>query len=206
MSEEKKEKKKMGWGKKILILIGVVVVIAAIASQGGKEKSSSTSSSSKTSSSKSITIPPDQQKFIDVVESFYQPYRDAGENELKKSRERKNRKKKLKETLKSLSFKNWIGKIDELGTTGDGHGYIAIDLSGSDFSIETWNNALSDLGSDTLIKDGTKVYDQMIELKDGDMVNVSGTFIKADKDYIEEQSASEYGSMTDPEFTIKIKI
>ena len=82
--------------------------------------------------------------------------------------------------------------------------YIEIDLHKSDFSIQTWNNELSDIGSNTLIKDGTKVYDQMIELKEGDRVTVSGSFLSGDSDHIAEQSMGESGSMTDPEFTIKI--
>ena len=110
MSEEKKEKTKMALWKKIAIVIVSLAIIAAIFGRSD-DKSTSSSSSSKSSTAKSITIPSDQQKFIDVVESFYKPYRDAGDNQLKKSRERKNRKKKLKETMKSLSFKNWIGKI-----------------------------------------------------------------------------------------------
>ncbi len=203
MSEEKKEKKKMALWKKIAIVVVSLAIIAAIFGKSD-DKSTSSSSSSKSSTAKSITIPSDQQKFIDVVESFYKPYRDAGDNQLKKSRERKNRKKKLKETMKSMSFKNWIGKIDTLGTTDDGHGYIDLDLYKSDFSIQTHNNAFSDMTSNTLIKDGTKLYDQMIELKEGDRVTVSGSFISADKDHILEISMSEDGAMTDPEFIIKI--
>ena len=198
MSEEKKEKTKMALWKKIAIVVVGLAIIGAIFGESD-DKSTSSSSSSKSSTAKSITIPSDQQKFIDVVESFYKPYRDAGENQLKKSRERKNRKKKLKETMKSLSFKNWIGKIDTLGTTGDGNGYIEIDPYKSDFSIQTWNNDLSDIGSNTTIKDGTKVYDQMIELKEGDLVSVSGSFLSGDEDYIDEQSMGEDGAMTDPE-------
>jgi hypothetical protein len=203
MSEDKKEKTKMALWKKIAIVVVGLGIIGAIFGKSD-DKSTSSSSSSKSSTAKSITIPSDQQKFIDVVESFYKPYRDAGDNQLKKSRERKNRKKKLKETMKSMSFKNWIGKIDTLGTTGDGNGYIEIDPYKSDFSIQTWNNDLSDIGSNTTIKDGTKVYDQMIELKEGDLVSVSGSFLSGDEDYIDEQSMGEDGAMTDPEFTIKI--
>jgi len=207
MSEEKKEKTKMALWKKIAIGVVSLAVIAAIFGKSDDDSSSSKSSTAKSSTAKSsITIPPNQQKFIDVVESFEQPYRDAGDNQLKQSRERKNRKKKIKETLKKLSFNNWIAKVDNIATTGDGDGYISLDLYKSDFQISTSNNALSDYCCDggTLIKDGTKVYDQMIELKDGDLVSVSGSFFQADDDYIHEQSVTIDGSMTDPEFTIKI--
>ena len=44
----------------------------------------------------------------------------------------------------------------------------------------------------------------MIELKEGDLVSVSGSFLSDDDDYIDEQSMGEDGAMTDPEFTIKI--
>jgi hypothetical protein len=89
-------------------------------------------------------------------------------------------------------------------TNREGKAMITISLDGAkSITIKTWNNALSDVMDNTLIENGTKVYNSISELSKGDKVVFSGTFISDDRDFIRESSMTERGSMTDPEFILR---
>ena len=55
----------------------------------------------------------------------------------------------------------------------------------------------------TLIENGSDLYNSISDLSEGDRVVFSGTFIPDDSDFIREGSVTERGSMTDPEFILK---
>jgi hypothetical protein len=55
----------------------------------------------------------------------------------------------------------------------------------------------------TLIPHGSALYDQVAKLAVGTTVIFSGIFGPGDRDYLEEMSMTEEGSMTDPEFLFK---
>ena len=69
--------------------------------------------------------------------------------------------------------------------------------------VETWNNALSDIGSNTLIKPGTKLFQSASSFKKGDRVKFSGSFIIRANHCINEQSMGLQGKIEEPEFTFK---
>ena len=71
------------------------------------------------------------------------------------------------------------------------------------FAIKTWNNALSDIFDETLIENGSELYNAIADLSKGDKVVFSGTFASDERDFIREASVTERGSMTDPEFILK---
>lgn len=152
-----------------------------------------------------VAIPADQQQFISIVTSFVEPYKAAG-NELLKSRQRSSRKAALEEAFPSMEFNNWVGTLTRLGTTGDGDAFVSVQLAGSEIVIQTTNNSFSESMAThkTLVKDGTDVFEQLIQLGQGDIVVISGNFFPHDRDRFYELSLTENGSMTDPAYLIAV--
>lgn len=141
-------------------------------------------------------MPPEQVAFLESVDSFIAPYRDAP-NELKKTDLRNQRKAALKKAFKKLAFSKWVGRIKRMGTNRDGSAYIAIAFN-SDTSIT--NNRMFE---NIEIKNWSALYNKFSEMTEGDAVLVSGTFLQDDRDYLSEASVSESGSMMEPEFVVR---
>ena len=142
-----------------------------------------------------------QIKFSVLIESFEDEYRSAS-NELKKSAVRSERKNAIKTFLNGkMRVKNWTGRLKHMGTNSEGKAFLDVVLDDSKIHLLTWDNAFSDMIHDTLIEQNTQLYSKISELTEGDKVSISGTFLSAEEDYISEQSISERGSMTEPEFT-----
>lgn len=152
-----------------------------------------------------IVLPQSQLSFIQTVESFYEPYVNAP-NELKKSALRTQRKNSIRNILRSLQVSEWIGTLKDMGTNREGKAFIEIKLEGAEsIVIKTWNNAFSDVmcNTNTLIENGSSLYNAIADLSEGAKVVFSGTFIPDDRDFILEGSVTERGSMTEPEFIFK---
>jgi hypothetical protein len=191
----------------VYAFVGLIalVIIGSIISGGSTNKSGGESSGGVTSTSSStqvtVPLPQDQKAFCDAVTGFISQY-NAAPNELKKSAVRVARKQKLQELLPSLQFDGWIGELTDMGTTSDGSAYIAVKLEGNTIKIQTWNNGLSDIADKTLIPVNTPLFNAISDLKEGIRVKVSGQFVAGEQDYIGEQSLTENGSMTEPEFSV----
>lgn len=104
--------------------------------------------------------------------------------------------------------RGWIGSIEELTTNSDGRGVVSIKIDDSsaldaDYSIATWNNAVSDFSSKTLIEPSSPLYQKLLALKPGLMVRFSGEFLSAGRNCIQEQSLTLRGSMTAPAFSMR---
>jgi len=138
--------------------------------------------------------PNDQLQFLSIVEAYGQQYSDAP-NELKRSSIAKQRDKALGDATDRGRISGWIGTLERMGTNGDGDAYISIEV-GSKAAVKTWNNAVSDVGSRTLIKNGSELYGRIAELNEGMPVVFSGRLL-------DEGSVTESGGMTDPEFIFR---
>jgi hypothetical protein len=66
-----------------------------------------------------------------------------------------------------------------------------------------WRNEFFDITDNTLIKIESELSNQVSKLSKGDTVLFSGNFLKSHLDFINEQSLSELGSMSNLFFTIK---
>ncbi len=153
--------------------------------------------------SQTITLPSTEVEFAKALFEYTDDY-EAAPNELKKSAVRSERKQAIRQALKgNTSVSGWIGRIYEMGTTGEGEAYISIKLGDSDLQIKTWNNSFSDISDHTLIKHGTSLYNALSELDKGTLVEFSGRFLKDSRDFVKEGSLTEEGSMTDPEFLFR---
>lgn len=148
------------------------------------------------------TIPEKQKRLIKIVNRYYPKY-EVAPNELKKSALRRRRKDEISSIMDDLRAENWIGILKEMGTNSEGKANITIQLPNSKATIKTWNNALSDIGSNTLIEPNTNLYEAISNLSKGDKVVFTGTFFNDEQDYIEEISLTELGSMRSPEFLLR---
>lgn len=105
------------------------------------------------------------------------------------------------------AVKDWRGKLVELTTDRGGeHAYVIIESSaaqGFKVRYRTWNNALSDLTDKTAIRVGTPLYAQLAELKPGDEVVFSGTFIPDKATFLKDASLTEAGTIQEPEFLMR---
>lgn len=145
---------------------------------------------------KSVAVSDFQKGFIETVQDYSAQY-EAAPNELKKSSVSKKRMdafSKLKGDPRKIT--GWYGTIEKLGTNGDGDAYITIRLLVDNITLSTWNNSFSDAGSNTLIKNGTPMYEALSEMSEGNVVMFSGALGKI-------KNMSERGKMTDPDFLFK---
>jgi hypothetical protein len=90
-------------------------------------------------------------------------------------------------------FKGWTGTLKTMTTNGDGDGVIVVQLDGCPCTLRTWNNSFSDLQSHTLVKNGSLLFNKILNMRVGDRVRVSGLILQ-------EASLSERGSVDDPEW------
>ena len=146
------------------------------------------------------TLPVDESDLISTVNAFEERYSGAA-NEFQKSAIRRERANTIAEILPSRSVSGWIGQVASMHTTSDGRGVLSVKFPGSyHIEVETMNNIISDISSDTLILQESPLYHQVANLAEDDKVIFSGRFASSDMDYIEEFSVTEEGSMTEPDF------
>ena len=106
--------------------------------------------------------------------------------------------------LRPLNFKlnKWIGTINNIDSNSDGKGVLSIRLA-KDIFVQTWNNALSDFSTNTLLEPNSNVFNAASEMTRGDKVMFSGNFLREKTHCIEEQSITLGGKVSEPEFTFK---
>lgn len=155
-----------------------------------------------------ITIPAAQQAFCDAVKAGLDGYKGAqggGANQLILSKLRTVRKAAVTKAVKGATFKDWVGDLTDLTTTGDGKAAVKVTLMCDvAVTIGTWNNAMSDIMDNSLIDQSNPLYDGLAQLGDGAKVKVSGKFAIGDVDGFRESSLTEMGSMTDPAYIVRL--
>lgn len=154
------------------------------------------SSSFASAETKTVTVSDFQKGFIETVQDYSTQY-EAAPNELKKSSVAKKRIDafaKLKGDPRKIA--GWYGTIEKLGTNGDGDAYLTIRMLVDNITVSTWNNSLSDSRSNTLIKNGTALYDDLAEMAEGNVVMFSGAIGNA-------KNLTEKGKLTEPDFLFK---
>jgi hypothetical protein len=181
-----------------------------------RETSSATSSPTTTTASKSgdsaapqqqqskiiVSRPENQTKFLEAVAAAQNRGRSA-ENDMQKGGIFAARNTELCRILEpSTSVENWTGKISKIDSNSDGKGVFGIEMI-KDVEVKTWNNALSDIGSDTLLEPGTDLFNKLASMKVGAEVVFSGSFFPQDDTCIKESSLTLDGKLRKPEFIFK---
>ena len=193
----------------LFVALIVIVVIAIRSSQHDENSTAGNYAPSSTDNIRQsdVTVPAQQRSFTSLVESFVPSYNSA-DTEIRKTNVRFERKDALTQYFSrsgGLQFKGWVGEVHNLTTESDGKASLSVALKGSETVIKTWNNSFSDSPSHTMISRGDALYPSLTDIKDGDVVTVSGTFILegGGQDYLRESSLTEDGSMTSPEFIVR---
>ncbi len=153
-------------------------------------------------------LPDAEQWFVNTVTAFRGRYQGAA-NDMAKGAVRVARGHALcdpKETIRARQgvVTDWIGKVSDLDSVGDGRGILVVRLA-PHITLGTTNNTLSEGISDnkTLIPVGSNAYKAAVATHVGERVVFSGTMFSSKTDCAEEQSATMDGSMTDPEFLFR---
>lgn len=187
--------------------VGIVVLAVAGAVTRGHESASRDTQTAKpnqlsSESSVAVRLPDQQQRFLAVAKDYAERFASA-KNELQQSVLRRERGVSLMDALGSQrTMAGWVGTIVSLQTNTQGRAILSVRLS-QNVEISTYNNALSDVAYNTLIDQGTPLFDALLSMSVGDKVAVSGTFFPSDSDWITETSFTIRGSMTDPAFLVR---
>jgi RNA polymerase subunit RPABC4/transcription elongation factor Spt4 len=184
-----------------LIIIGVA---SSPDNKTSPNESNSNTANSKTKTQSLESQMPDKQiRFVKTVTDYVGGFREA-KNELQQSAMRDQREIAISSSLGGYSVSSWVGTINQLETNTEGKSILSVRIS-PDIEIKTWNNALSDIASNTLIEKGTPVFNRLFDLSNGQRVRFSGAFLPSDSDFIKETSMTIDGSMRNPEFLFKFK-
>lgn len=145
-----------------------------------------------------VTLPKAQQAFSERVAKAAATF-DETDNELRMTKALNDRNKALCKATGG-SFSGWKATVADVGSTGDGYGYFSVIME-DDIELSTWNNALSDIGDDTLIKPTNKLFNTLLDLSSGDTVTVSGTFLRGDS-CVKTSNVTEVFDASSPDFKV----
>jgi hypothetical protein len=148
-------------------------------------------------------LPPAEVALIDAVKGAIAQYQN-GQTEMQKGASRPMRAQAICRALPGRRAQNWIGTISNIDTNGEGKGVLVIQIADG-ITVETWNNSLSDVMDHTLIEATSSVFTSALQLKQGQRVRFSGTFLPSETDCIEERSLSLRGSVTEPAFILRFE-
>lgn len=184
--------------KKWWFWVVVVVVLAAVGKGGGGGGTTSAG----TSSVPPVPLPPAEAQLIQIV-SAAQSESHKAENDMQRGGIKAKRDRALCEAVTSFAVSGWIGTVEKIDSNSDGKGVLEIAIA-DDIKVKTWNNALSDISSNTLIEPGSPVFQAASAMKRGQRVAFSGSFLKGSEgDCLAEGSLSLRGKIEDPEFIFR---
>ncbi len=192
--------------KKLSILhwIGIVfflLFLIVLANPSAKTNKSNDGMTRVSSSDSASQLSKEQKDFVAVVTQNMAAFQDA-KNELQQSVLKDQRRAGLSKALNSRTVTSWVGNISKLETNTEGNAILSIKIS-PNINITTWNNALSDIASGTLIDKSSRLYNDLLDLSIKDKVAFSGSFFPSPDDFIEENSITIEGSMLDPEYLFR---
>lgn len=199
--------------KKFLKWMGGLFLLALVV-QGIKASQEDTPNSSQTSTSKvqisstslepTFPIPDDQAKFVQAVQKG-QNANKVATNDMQKGGARATREKELCSLLLVPGIANWVGDVYSISSNSDGKGVLEVTI-GPDVYVKTWNNAFSDVLHHTMIDPGTSLFDEASQLKEGQKISFSGSFVRDTRDSIGcfyESSLTLDGKLSEPEFIFR---
>jgi hypothetical protein len=144
-------------------------------------------------------FPKEQEKFVEIIINSRSKFRSA-KNEILKQEAKEWRTDALHSAFSNSNIVDWVGEVREIDVTGNGFATLSLSFSGTDIYVKTWNNEISDILENTLIKKGSDLYNSLKELKRKDKIIFSGSFIREKESNFKELSITIDGSMLKPEF------
>lgn len=197
---------RVAWWKESVgqIILGVVVVglvlwqLNSCGNNSTKETVSSTATLLATQTG-SHTIPDtrSQMEFERNRSSFAEQYK-SGINEIQKSKAYRDANEWSLSFAKSIEMqaKNWVGKIGDISTDKGGNS--------ASMWITSNNNGFRIMYSNYGINNGSKVYNALANLSEGDVVYFSFQFKSDDETGIKNNDLTESGAITDPDLDVTI--
>jgi hypothetical protein len=149
----------------------------------------------------SIDMPDAERLLVIAVQDGRTAYA-KGQNDLAKGAARPARARQICAALTPGYISGWVGTVARLSSNSDGKGVLGISV-GPDIQLSTWNNSLSDLAHQTLIKGGSSLMAKAASLRVGQKVQFSGRLFPSETDCIAEQSITLGGSIREPVFVMK---
>jgi len=185
------------------IVLVVIVIAAGVGGEGGSGGTKYASTGGKDFKPNIVVSsrPGDEQKFIEAVEKGQKESKGV-ENDMARGGILKTRNDSLCASISSVYVNDWTGWVESIDSNSDGKGVLSVEVT-RNATVETWNNDLSDIGSNTLLEPGSELFTTASALKEGQEVKFSGHFITERKSCIGEQSMGLRGKLEDPEFTFK---
>jgi hypothetical protein len=148
---------------------------------------------------------PNEEAFCTIVREFAQQYRSLTEregNELRLAELRLARAEALRQAMGTTQISSWTATLTKPRTTGDGDAVVQVRLP-CGATLKTWNNAMTDEGSGTLIAHDSLLYGTLAKLHEDQLVVIDGQLFHGARDGFTELSFTELGSMLHPEFLFR---
>jgi hypothetical protein len=150
---------------------------------------------------------PTQRAFCEVLREHAKLY-EAAPNDLKRSAVRNERGRALRAAVPGGRVERWIAQIKTLTTTSEGNAVLEMRLYCLDlktFGIGTWNNELSDVLDQTLIRRDSPDYAFLSDVSPGQDLTFNGSLVPDERDGFREISLTERGSMLEGYFLLRLE-
>jgi hypothetical protein len=141
-----------------------------------------------------------EAQFVQTVEATAKAF-NSGSTDLQQSQAIRTRDAQLC-SISGSHAESWVGTIHDIGATGDGFAYVNVEIAPT-IVLQTWNNAFSDIDSDTLIKPDQPFFQTLVPMKEGQKVTFSGDFLSSSDSCLKRANLTETFYATDPNFILK---
>jgi hypothetical protein len=144
----------------------------------------------------------DQQKFAGIMNK-YKNLSKGEKNPLKMDEFHIERNRELCALRLNNGISNWIGEISDIDKSISG-AHLSVKIPG-DTELKTKRSTLLDLsGSEsTVIRENSKIFGRIKNLKIGDIVLFSGKFVANNNECVNEISHTKTGGLSRPELIFK---
>lgn len=205
--------------------VGLIVAIAVTAASAAsmtagfnqglvESRSESSSSPTPTQAAEASSAPSDsaepvspygayptaEAQFVKVIETAAAQYL-ADSTDLQRSETIRKRDSDLC-AVTGARVENWVGTIHDIGANGDGYAYVNVEIAPT-IVLQTWNNAFSDIGSDTLIKPSESFFQTLVPMQKGQKIVFSGAFLPSSDSCLTRANLTQTFYATDPNFILK---
>ncbi|HCP80322.1 MAG TPA: hypothetical protein DIT67_01565 [Octadecabacter sp.] len=146
--------------------------------------------------------PAKQVQFLTALETA-RTAADAAANDMQKGAALAARTQAMCAMLpRNKTVSGWIGTIYSISANGDGKGVLVVEI-GDNAWASTWNNAISDIGTNTLIEPNTALFNTVSVLSPGDTIKFSGEFFTDQELCLSTQNLMMNSKIQRPEFVFK---
>lgn len=147
------------------------------------------------------TYPANEAQFLNIFDGAKTAYVGA-QTDLQRSQILANRATAMCALMTGGHVDNWVGKIHDIGANNDGFAYVEVEIAPS-VAVQTWNNAFSDTGDNTLIKPEQAFFQTLVPMKTGTKITFSGDFLQESGSCLKKANLTETFYGIDPNFIFR---